>query len=259
MTLNQHPRDSRPLTWELNRFYDENFQTRDLESVILLNYTNVSRLEDYWKVKGLRLCVDGGCNRLVETKLVPDIILGDFDSISKKSIDHYHQLGVQMMKIEDQDSTDFSKALNYVLKDESEKNRMNECVIALNGTGGCLSHVFANLSSLFLFENRKVILLGEDNIAFICWAGVTEINCRQSEGKVTYCSIIPMFGVVQSITTTGLKWNLDNSTLMFGKNGLISTSNEFTSDTVSIQTNVPVLFIVDLNHNRNADALVSSS
>lgn len=52
---------------------------------------------------------------------------------------------------------------------------------------------------------------------------------------------------------------IDNSTLMFGKNGLISTSNEFTSDTVSIQTNVPVLFIVDLNHNRNADALVSSS
>jgi thiamine pyrophosphokinase len=58
----------------------------------LLNYAKVERLEDYWKVKGLRVCVDGGCNRLMATDMVPDVIVGDFDSISTKSLDHYKGL-----------------------------------------------------------------------------------------------------------------------------------------------------------------------
>jgi thiamine pyrophosphokinase len=57
----------------------------------LLNYAKVHRLEEYWKVKGLRISVDGGSNRLMETDLVPDLIVGDFDSIAKETVQHYEQ------------------------------------------------------------------------------------------------------------------------------------------------------------------------
>jgi thiamine pyrophosphokinase len=58
------------------------------------------------------------------------------------------------------------------------------------------------------------------------------------------CGIIPIGQICNSITTTGLKYNLKNSSLSFGN--LISSSNEFIDEICELETSDPVLWITSL-------------
>jgi len=103
------------------------------------------------------------------------------------------------------------------------------------------------MHALITVENRKIILCGKENLVLILWPGKTILHCDSEEGKVLYCSIVPL-GVVKTISSTGLKWNLDGLNFGFRKDCIISTSNEFAESTVTIETTEPCLFILDLEH-----------
>lgn len=73
-----------------------------------------------WKKYPLRVCADGGANRLynlfkdddnVRLKYLPDYIVGDFDSLKPDVEQYYRNAGVPVIKQETQYSTDFSKCL----------------------------------------------------------------------------------------------------------------------------------------------------
>lgn len=76
----------------------------------------------------IRLVVDGGCNHffsfydslpatLQETFKFPELLSGDFDSITDESMDrmkHDKKSKCQIILTEDQDETDFTKALRIL-------------------------------------------------------------------------------------------------------------------------------------------------
>lgn len=69
----------------------------------------------------LRICADGGANRLYEreqqgaTTCHPHVIIGDLDSIRPEVAAHYRDRGAQVLDLShDQDSTDLQKCVNYV-------------------------------------------------------------------------------------------------------------------------------------------------
>lgn len=73
-----------------------------------------------WNKYPLRVCADGGANRLYElfeknedarSKYLPDYIIGDFDSLKPHVGEYYQKSGVPLIKQETQYSTDFSKCL----------------------------------------------------------------------------------------------------------------------------------------------------
>lgn len=76
-----------------------------------------------WNNYDLRVCADGGANRLYNffkdndserAKYLPDYIVGDFDSLKVETEEYYKNAGVVIIKQETQNSTDFTKSLNLI-------------------------------------------------------------------------------------------------------------------------------------------------
>jgi thiamine pyrophosphokinase len=57
-----------------------------------------------------------------------------------------------------------------------------------------------------------------------------------------HCGLVPVFGPVRELATTGLRWNLDPSMgeSIFGD--LVSTNNIIDDLTVTVNTTDPILF-----------------
>jgi thiamine pyrophosphokinase len=67
--------------------------------------------------------------------------------------------------------------------------------------------------------------------------------CLPSEGPV--CGLIPLGGAVDSVTTTGLQWNLQNQGTSFG--GLVSTSNCAVNRVVTVTSSQPLVFTAQVH------------
>ena len=111
-----------------------------------------------------------------ENPKLPDIIIGDLDSITPDTRSHYANLGVHIIEDEDQYSTDFTKCLNYlrahvgkflspctsssesaVSKSEGEERKEGEeeeeggelDVLILGGLGGRVDQAFSQIHHLY--------------------------------------------------------------------------------------------------------------
>jgi thiamine pyrophosphokinase len=231
---------------------------RQNDAVILLNYDLPPNALSLWMSCSYRVCADGGANRVqdlwVEYKRGlselectgrdlfkhPHRIVGDMDSVETSVATMYREnkeLGCFVDdESENQDSTDFTKCLEAIVKHKPEIKR----VFTLGALGGRLDHVLYNMKVLFDYPNLEIILIGDDSTAQAIPAGKTVIKC-ESEYEKMWCGLVPLQGDAR-VSTTGLKWNLDGDIMSFNAGGLISTSNQFVSDEVVVHTDAPLLF-----------------
>lgn len=81
-----------------------------------------------WDNASVRICVDGGANRLYEwfsskkiienitqKIFIPDYICGDLDSIEPHVLDYYASKGSKCIRLVNQDLTDFTKSLKFTV------------------------------------------------------------------------------------------------------------------------------------------------
>jgi len=108
----------------------------------------------------------------------------------------------------------------------------------LGGLEGNFTQSLANLNTLYSFKH-EISVLGQENVIFFLRPGKHLVHCK----KLTKVGLIPLGLPCNSITTKGLKWNLNKSKLAFG--GLISTSNKMEEDYAEIEISDPILWICD--------------
>jgi len=140
---------------------------------------------------------------------------------------------------EDQDTTDLQKCLSLVWEQEQKTNSKYRTILVAGGFGGSFSHEMANCHTLLEHVDRHIVLWSNLNIAWLLKPGSHKIICKAG----IKCGIIPLGSKCESITTTGLKWNLDNHPLNFGD--LISTSNVTANDIVELSVSHAVLWTID--------------
>ena len=152
------------------------------------------------------IAVDSGIEHLLNLSLDPNTLIGDLDSISKKSLDEVKKNGVKILAFNsNKDQTDFELALNYL--EETEKSK----VYIIGGESGEIDHlisIFLLIPSKSFFENI-IWLYGDKRIIF---RQKIELNIK----KFTKFSIIPLSDLT-NLSIDGAEWNLDNKDIQFGE------------------------------------------
>jgi len=241
--------------WDCNRFLpsleerqqqqqqqqqQQHQQHQEEEAVVIVNSQLPRHFARFWERASIRLCADGGANRLFEfwhnnpeqrKKFLPQAIVGDLDSILPDVRSFYSKLGCSIVHIKEQDSTDLSKCLNYI---DEQKD-----VLILGGMGGNFTQELSNLNALYENKPRRIVLLSDENVLFLLKPGKHVIACQ----PLTKVGLIPLGERCEEATTTGLKWNLKRQALQFG--GLVSSSNEMVENRATIEVSHPLLWTCD--------------
>ncbi|XP_040576967.1 thiamine pyrophosphokinase 1-like [Lepeophtheirus salmonis] len=225
------------LSWNLSKILD-----REPYAAIILN-TPIDPVDEkiysFWKKALFRATVDGGTDRWKEfvgelkDAPDPDLISGDFDSVTQETLSYYKSRGISsIVHTPDQDFTDFTKCLIEVKK---RRQDLKSFFVHVQHSGR-LDQIFGNIETLFhaktiLGSDSSIYLVNSNSISWLLTPGKYKIEYIPTKNK-TYVGLIPIGTPVDSISTTGLRWNLDNGRLAFGE--LVSTSNEVDGNGVII-------------------------
>ena len=85
--------------------------------------------------------VDGGANQIIQLNILPDIVLGDFDSVLPDHIKHLEDNWVNIFRFEPhKDETDLELSLIYI----AENPQWQTCPVEIFGAmGGRFDHELA--------------------------------------------------------------------------------------------------------------------
>ncbi|XP_059056746.1 thiamin pyrophosphokinase 1 isoform X2 [Achroia grisella] len=236
--------------WNIKQFimFQSNRTVEDKYAVLILNRPitqNPEFIKSFWNNASVRITVDGGTvrwdtflNQLPEdvqnTIKLPDFVTGDFDSITEDILNKYRKKGAKTIRTPDQNHTDFTKGLIELNKYCQEVNIQLDHIVAICQNSGRIDQILGNIQTLHLVKeknllnpNTKVYILSDDSISWLLSPGDHVINIPEEtrQHRKAWCSLVPVGTPCERITTSGLKWNLDNQELKFGE--IVSTSNTF--------------------------------
>ncbi|CAM9814219.1 unnamed protein product, partial [Hapterophycus canaliculatus] len=258
-------------------------------ALVILNVRRDSENRDLlrhlWDRAVIRLCADGGANRLHDSfgdgaddsggdqseeraRFVPDVIVGDLDSLRPEVARYYEGLGCEIALRPDQDHCDFEKCLMEVESrlpsssrpvvgdeggDGSESHGSTAAgsspatVVGLGAFGGRFDHEMQAFSLLHTYTSRfdRFVLMGAGNVAFLLEPGLSHAVEPDLRFEGPTVGLIPVGGPCRKITTEGLKWNLEGQGMEFGV--LVSSSNCVVEDVVRVVTDAPLVWTAEFN------------
>jgi len=218
----------------------------DLALVLISTPLSESRLRSLWSRASLRLLADGAGNRLARycTDLQPDIFLGDFDSAEDWVIEEYRGRGVDVRDLAwDQDSTDLDKSLKA-----ARAAGATRLLVAgqFAGVEGRVDHFFGIANSLHRHQDLPIVVVGNDSYMCLLAAGRHLLKVPRPDLR-PHCGLVPLGQPCPSVTTKGLKYDMDQRQMEFG--GLISVCNRVEPDQggiVEVETATPLLWTCTL-------------
>lgn len=164
-------------------------------------------LRDLYLTGGHLVGADGGADQIVAAGLKPEAIIGDFDSLS--NVDEW--LGrTRLLRIPEQDTTDFEKALYSTAA---------PVTIALGMTGKRFDHTLAALDAVTKYARDRVIILVDEADIAVALTGPFSFEMAPRE-RVSVHPLLPM----RFKRSVGLKYPLDGVRLAPGER--TGTSNE---------------------------------
>jgi len=201
---------------------------KNYRSILCLNGTLPAA--DFFVTDLPVIAADGAANHLMQMGVIPNIVIGDLDSVLpeylKQIPSYYHY---------DQNFCDFEKSLQYL-----EKHQLLPAVI-VGINGGYLDHILNNVN---LFLKTGCVLFSPPILGLVFDAEKnTSLTCPLN-------TKISIFGIPYAdVTTTGLRWDLCHETLLFP--GKTSCFNRTQKQEIRINVhNGVVLILVYLEENQ---------
>lgn len=170
------------------------------------------------------VAADGGADHCLASGRTPVAVIGDMDSISDAAAAAY---GDRLHKVDEQETTDFDKALRHVAA---------PVVIAAGFAGGRFDHELAVINTLLRRPDLPCIVLGRESLTFLC---PPHIQLDLPPGMPL--SLFPM--AAAPLRSTGLVWPTDG--LDFRPEGRIGTSNAVgDAGAVTLAAEAPAMLVI---------------
>jgi len=165
-------------------------------------------LPDVVRHASLSIAADSGGDAMLRHGIVPDVVVGDLDSISAAALRWAESEGATIVRHPvDKDATDLELALALAVE------RGARHIALLGGTGGRLDHLVANAALVAAYDAATITWWTDHSTVLPCRPGLP----REVVGAVDdLVSLVPMGGDAAGIVTTGLRWELDGAVLRAG-------------------------------------------
>lgn len=191
----------------------------------------------YLDAADLVVAADGGALSAERCGRLPDVLVGDLDSIDRGDLARLEAAGVAIERhSSDKDASDTELALERAVAMGAAR------VDLLGATGGQrLDHELANV--LLVADPRYAALdvrlvHGSTVVRVVHGGGSVDLEARSGD----VVALLPVAGDATGVTTRGLRWELDRATLALGRSrGL---SNEVVGAPASVRLESGTLLVV---------------
>ena len=224
----------------------------DIQSDFALDFLEKKITEDE---KICLIAADRGLEFFLEDRIWPDVVIGDFDSLSEegKVFLEIHEKGnendeipyggmmgwkvqksfrdeikeIKVIRLRpEKDDSDTQSAMNYAIQNGAKR------ITILGATGNRVDHLMANFGLLVLAKNQGVEVILADQYNYMKLVSDGEI-IKKSEQFGKYISFFPLGGDVTGLTLEGFKYSLDHYRLTTADSGL-TVSNEIVSEKAKV-------------------------
>lgn len=197
------------------------------------NLTNTTFVKQHIHEGDHLIAVDGGVIHAMALGVIPNVIIGDLDSISQEIQNKLSTLGIEWISYPpEKDYTDSELAIKYAL------DKGYDTIRVFGVLGDRVDHFMGNV---FLIAT----LPGGNDIMFI--EGNEEIYFVRDHRKIygqsgDILSLLPVQGDCDGVTISNVKYPLNNETLRYGQTRGIS--NELTGSEVDLTVKKGLLMVI---------------
>ena len=181
---------------------------------------------------------DRGLEALYQLKIIPNHVVGDFDSVSPEILEFYKKQPKIIFHTynAEKDNTDTDIALKLAIQMKSSE------ITILGALGKRMDHAIANIHILkdALGANIPCQILDEHNRIYLV---NTEKTLEKDKVYGKYISLIPLTSTVEGLTLTGFKYPLNRYNLPIGTS--LGISNEIIEDIAHIEMEKGILIVIE--------------
>lgn len=213
---------------------------------------NYAYMKKYLEEAKFIISADSGARHCKNFNIMPDLLVGDFDSVTKADYTDFVAAGVEILTFPpEKDMTDSELAIEIAMERGCSR------IIMLGALGTRLDH---SMSNIFLL--KKLLDKGIDGTVADEYNEIKLINCRIELERKRKCececeselecelehengdfvTLLPLVGSVKGVTTQGLYYPLTNATLDVGSS--LGVSNRFSEDKAHITVKEGYLLVI---------------
>ena len=178
----------------------------------------------------LVVAADSGLDHARALGLKPDIVVGDFDSVTAEALEAFDG-PVERHPVE-KDATDLELALRLAVANGPER------IVVVGGHGGRLDHFLANALVLTTVPEGIDVEWRAGQATIHLVRDTIRIDGRPGDNV----SLVPVGGDACGVRTSGLRWRLDGEDLPSG--GTRGVSNVFESSEATVAVASGALLVV---------------
>jgi thiamine pyrophosphokinase len=181
------------------------------------------------------ICADGGLEKAENLELIPDIIIGDLDSVSEVVLKKYLDMDIALIKYPaEKDFTDMELAIEHAI----EKGFSD--IILIGATGSRLDHTTANIMLMekYYIKGIHIKIIDNNNYIQIITGNMEIIN-----KKNYFVSIIPVTDLIKVESLQGFKYSLKNVEVKRGSTLCVSNQIITEKGSITLCKGIALVFI----------------